>query len=169
MTSFDDRFEYASRRLAMLSSRRGILARFGKLMLGAAALGPILPIDRSFGAAPSKDAAAEPTNCDYWKYCALDGNLCSCCGGSGHECPPGTQVSKVSWVGTCHNAGDGKNYLISYADCCGRSSCGQCFCNSNVGERPGYQMGVHNDVNWCMANTNTAYQCTVTIIVGTAD
>jgi hypothetical protein len=30
-------------------------------------------------------------------------------------------------------------------------------------------MGVHNDVNWCMANGGAAsYHCTVSIIVGVA-
>ena len=61
---------------------------------------------------------------------------------------------------------DGKDYLISYMDCCGRSSCGQCYCSSNLNERPGYEMGVHNDVNWCMANGEASYHCTVSLIVG---
>jgi methylamine dehydrogenase light chain len=25
---------------------------------------------------------------------------------------------------------------------------------------------VHNDINWCMANTQTMYHCTVSVIVG---
>jgi hypothetical protein len=64
---------------------------------------------------------------------------------------------------------DGKDYLVSYTDCCGRSSCGLCDCHGNVRERPGYSMGVHNDVNWCMANKQVAYHCTVSVIVGMAD
>jgi hypothetical protein len=27
-------------------------------------------------------------------------------------------------------------------------------------------MGVHNDVNWCMANQSSLYHCTVSVIVG---
>ena len=46
-------------------------------------------------------------------------------------CPPGTDMSPVTWIGTCHNPGDGKDYVISYNDCCGKSSCGRCFCNRN--------------------------------------
>ena len=40
------------------------------------------------------------------------------------SCPPGTSPSAVSWVGTCHNPLDGKDYLISYNDCCGKTACG---------------------------------------------
>jgi methylamine dehydrogenase light chain len=43
------------------------------------------------------------------------------------------------------------------------------MCNFNERERPGYKMGVHNDINWCMANTNTMYHCTVSVIVGVAE
>lgn len=99
---------------------------------------------------------------------ALDGWLCTCCGGTISSCPPGTEVSKVTWVGTCHNPNDGR-IMIAADDCCGATSCGRCLCNGNEGERPGYRMGVHNDVNWCMANSNNSYHCTVAAVVGTAE
>jgi methylamine dehydrogenase light chain len=165
-TAFDKTAEKASRTLARLTSRRGVLSTLGKLIVGGAFL-PLLPIDRTYGRTDPHQTDA--TKCDYWKYCAMDGQLCSCCGGTGTQCPPGTEASKVSWVGTCHNAQDSKNYLVSYMDCCGRSSCGQCYCSANVGERPGYEMAVHNDVNWCMANSQASYHCTVSVIVGVAD
>lgn len=82
------------------------------------------------------------------------------------SCPPGTTPSAVSWVGTCHNPADGRDYLVSYNDCCGKTTCGRCQCNTNTRERPGYRMGVHNDINWCMANQSSLYHCTVSIIVG---
>jgi methylamine dehydrogenase light chain len=169
MSSLDDGIAALSRRLAMRSSRRGVLSRMGKIMLGAAASTPLLPVDRRFGQARANELQMDATQCDYWKYCSMDGQLCSCCGGSASECPPGTEISKVSWVGTCRNGNDGQDYLVSYTDCCGRSSCGQCDCHGNVRERPGYSMGVHNDVNWCMANKNVAYHCTISVIVGMAD
>lgn len=105
--------------------------------------------------------------CEYWRYCALDGFLCTCCGGSLNACPPGAQVSKVTWIGTCQHPKDNKAYLISYNDCCGKTACNQCLCNYNVGERPGYRMGVHNDINWCMTNQHVMYHCTLAAVVGT--
>jgi methylamine dehydrogenase light chain len=165
---FDSNIESLARRIAMRSSRRGVLAGLGRLLIGGAAL-PLLPINRARASTHIDPHQTDPTKCDYWKYCSMDGMLCSCCGGTGSDCPPGTSISKVSWVGTCLNAADGKNYLVSYTDCCGRSSCGQCNCNGNVGERPGYEMGIHNDINWCVANAETSYHCTISLIVGVAD
>jgi hypothetical protein len=72
-----------------------------------------------------------------------------------------------AWVGTCRSHTDGRDYLISYTDCCGKASCGRCGCNANDGDRPGYEMGVHNDINWCMGNTeSTIYNCTVALVLG---
>jgi len=162
-----DRFaERGAREAAQRTSRRSTLARLGTVMVGAAAL-PMLPFDRS-GKAHAAPAGEVDTTCEYWRNCALDGFLCTCCGGSVNSCPPGSEVSKVTWVGTCANPKDGKNYLVSYNDCCGKVACGRCLCNFNERERPGYRMGVHNDINWCMANTQTMYHCTVSAIVGQA-
>jgi methylamine dehydrogenase light chain len=30
-------------------------------------------------------------------------------------------------------------------------------------------MGLYNDINWCMANENTGYHCTVSVVVGLAE
>lgn len=174
MKWFDDFFERKTRQVAQLTSRRNALVRLGRIVVGAGILFPILPFDRSPGNAYAHGAegSSDPkddTSCDYWRYCALDGFLCTCCGGSINECPAGTEVSKVTWVGTCHNAGDGKDYLISYNDCCGVTACGRCMCNYNQGERPGYRMGVHNDVNWCMGNKVNAYHCTVAVALGVSE
>jgi methylamine dehydrogenase light chain len=46
-------------------------------------------------------------------------------------------------------------------------SCGNCLCNYNLHERPGYRMGIHNDINWCMANSRGLYHCTVAAVIGT--
>jgi len=72
----------------------------------------------------------------------------------------------VTWIGTCHNPDDNRDYIVSYNDCCGIASCGRCFCNFNEGERPGYRMSVHNDVNWCMGNESSIYHCTVSVVLG---
>ena len=168
--AFDQAAESVARKSAQHIGRRSALSTIGKTLVGGALL-PMLPFDRSMPAYAAEAAKPEPTDaeCDYWRYCALDGFLCSCCGGTVTSCPPGSEPSAVTWVGTCHNPGDNKDYLVSYNDCCGKTTCGRCLCNSNLRERPGYLLGVHNDINWCMANTPSMYHCTVSVIVGTAD
>ena len=129
MQSLDRVFEKSARSLAKRTSRRSLLASLGQLLTGAALL-PLLPIDRT-ARAQSPGAGAKPTadeqNCAYWKFCAIDGFLCACCGGTSTSCPPGTQTSPITWIGTCHNPGDGRDYIVSYNDCCGKVSCGDCF------------------------------------------
>lgn len=172
----DQATERRVRAIASGTSRRSALLKVAKLMVGSAFTLPVLPFDRSSqahaagakGAGKPAKAAPKDTDCDYWRYCAVDGFLCSCCGGSLTQCPPGTEASKASWVGTCLNPNDGKQYLVSYNDCCGKTACGQCLCNNNERERPGYRLGVHNDINWCMANTSTMFHCTTSILVGVA-
>lgn len=174
--AFIDRLaERHVRQVAHAHGRRSFITRLGVALVGGAAL-PMLPFDRSgahaAGAtkkgAPKPNPAEDPSKCEYWRYCAFDGYLCTCCGGSLTQCPPGTEASKVSWVGTCQNPKDGRQYLVSYNDCCGKASCGECLCNNNERERPGYRLGVHNDINWCMANTNPMFHCTTSVIVGVA-
>jgi amicyanin-dependent methylamine dehydrogenase small subunit len=165
--------ERSTRTVAQNASRRGFLTGVSKLLVAGAFALPVLPFDRTNahaagghgGGAPRKGEPTE-TDCDYWRYCSVDGFLCSCCGGTMTTCPPGSTPSAVSWVGTCRNPADGRDYLVSYNDCCGKTACGRCFCNTNIRERPGYRMGVHNDINWCMANQSSHYHCTVSIIVG---
>jgi methylamine dehydrogenase light chain len=172
MQSFDRVFEKSARSLAKRTSRRSLLASLGQLLTGAALL-PLLPIDRTARAQAPAVAGAKPTadeqKCDYWKYCAIDGFLCACCGGTSTSCPPGTQTSPITWIGTCHNPGDGRDYIVSYNDCCGKVSCGDCFCNRNEREKPMYRLSRNNDVNWCMANTESNYHCSVSVILGVAE
>ena len=171
MQSFDRIFEKSARSLAKRTSRRSLLASIGQLLTGAALL-PLLPIDRTARAQAPATAGAKPTadeqNCHYWKFCAIDGFLCACCGGTSTSCPPGTQTSPITWIGTCHNPGDGRDYIVSYNDCCGKVSCGDCFCNRNEGEKPMYRLSRNNDVNWCMANSESNYHCSVSVILGVA-
>lgn len=170
ITWMDRATEAGVRNVAQTTGRRSFLAKAGLGLVGATLL-PVLPFDRSgSGMAHAAGQASDEYACDYWRYCALDGNLCNSCGGTLTQCPPGSEVSKVSWVGTCTNPSDGKAYLVSYNDCCGRSECDNSpFCNSNEGERPGYRMGLHNDINWCMANASQGYHCTVAALVGLAE
>lgn len=169
----DRRIEQGARQVARHTSRRAFLARLGSLILGAAAI-PLLPISRA--AAQQADAGfaetaidgeeGDPGSCNYWRHCALDGFLSSCCGGTATSCPPGAEMSPITWIGTCRNPADGLNYLISYNDCCGKSSCGRCLCDENEGDRPTYVTPKTNDVNWCLANRSTAYNSTVALVLG---
>ena len=170
MQWLDKFFEGRTRSLAQRTSRRSLLAGLGQVVTGAVLL-PLLPIDRSqrAEAAPPKAETDDPTACEYWKYCAIDGFLCSCCGGSSSSCPPGTQMSPITWIGTCHNPADGRDYIVSYNDCCGKTSCGNCNCNRNEREKPMYRLSLNNDVNWCMANTNVNYHCSTSVVLGVSE
>ena len=172
--------EDAARRVALRASRRGFLARLGTVLVGSAAF-PLLPVARAASAresdpprAPAPDESgltgklADPASCEYWRHCAIDGLLCSCCGGSQNACPPGTEMSRVTWIGTCRNPGDGKDYIISYNDCCGKDFCGRCQCNRNEGERPLYVTARNNDIVWCFGTASTAYHCSTALVLGVA-
>jgi methylamine dehydrogenase light chain len=172
----DRRVEAGARRIARLTSRRNFLTRLGALIFGSASI-PLLPLSRV--SAQSADAgynepdiagdAGDPTSCEYWRYCSIDGFMSSCCGGTATSCPPGTEMSSVTWIGTCRNPADGRQYLISYNDCCGKAACGQCLCNNNEADKPAYVTAQSNDINWCLANSSTAYNSTVALVLGVAE
>ncbi len=160
-----------ARNVARGSSRRGFLRSFGTLLLGAPVL-PLLPMARAAGPGANGGKQADPgdpNSCDYWRYCAIDGFLCSCCGGSRSSCPPGTEMSPATWIGTCRNPADGKNYIISYNDCCGKTGCGNCLCTRSEGDRPVYRPRLSNDINWCLGTNSMIYHCTTAIVLGTAE
>ena len=175
MSLLDRWFERTTRGLARRSGRRTFLAKLGVGLVGGAAI-PVLPVaraakDPSRVSAPPEDIdgpEGDPQSCDYWRYCAIDGLLCSCCGGTKTSCPPGTEMAPVTWVGTCRNPADGKDYIISYNDCCGKNFCGRCMCNRNEGERPEYHWYRNNDINWCAGTSTNVYHCSVAIVLGEA-
>ena len=116
-TVIDKTAEAGARKTAMQTGRRSFLAKAGVALAGTMAM-PLLPFDRSLGGlAMAATGAGSDVNdeysCDYWRHCALDGNLCSTSGGTMTSCPPGSEASKVAWVGTCRNPNDGKAYLVS--------------------------------------------------------
>jgi methylamine dehydrogenase light chain len=174
MKWLDSVAERSTRSLSRRTSRRSILGSLGAMLLGASAL-PLLPVARGAKAAESEggkgpNGTDDPSSCDYWRHCAIDGFACSCCGGSQSACPPGTEMSLVTWVGTCHNPADGKQYAISYNDCCGKSPCGRCLCNRNERDTPLYVPFQSNDYNWCSGSTkaNVPYHCSTARVVGEA-
>lgn len=172
MSRLDGFWEENARALARRVSRRSFLARLGTALVGGAVL-PLLPVARARGAGREPGDGGDgpegdPEQCSYWRHCAIDGFLCSCCGGSHTACPPGTEMSPVTWIGTCRNPSDGKNYIISYNDCCGRGFCGRCFCNRNEGDRPVYMPVRSNDINWCAGASTQVYNCSTAIVLGAA-
>jgi methylamine dehydrogenase light chain len=132
---------------------------------------PLLPVARASAADDLPDESlmgkeGDPKRCEYWRHCAIDGSPCSCCGGSQTACPPGTELSAITWIGTCRNPGDGKDYIISYNDCCGKSSCGRCMCFRSEGDKPVYLPQKSNDINWCQGTNSNVYHCTIAAVIG---
>lgn len=181
MGQFDKLTENFSRSLASTSSRRGFFSKVAGFALGGAVL-PTLPIARAQAQEESKDDdrgvgeirsalendPGDTTSCDYWRYCGIDGMLCSCCGGTHTTCPPGSEMSQIAWVGTCRNPVDNRNYIISYNDCCGAPNCDRCFCNRNESDTPVTRPQTNNDIIWCLGTESEAYTCTVGIVLGVA-
>ena len=179
MNLFDSYFTSSSRFLARQTSRRSFLGRLGLVIVGTSAT-PLLPMARAAGQPrkveqihiPGEPAVDTPegdtSSCDYWRYCSIDGFAASCCGGSQNSCPPGTEMSPVAWIGTCFNPADGRDYIVSYNDCCGKSSCQRCFCHRNEGDKPVYIPSKSNSIDWCMGKAGVIYNSTVSIVVGVA-
>jgi len=166
-----DRFtEWGLRTSAQTIGRRSLLAKLGAIVVSGTVL-PMLPFERTSAAdRPTGAREEDETKCDYWAYCGIDGTLCNACGGTISQCPPGSQVSKVSWVGTCTRPKEKKAYLIAYHDCCGKAPCQEeAECRRHEGERPGYRIGTLSDLNWCMANTGKGVNCSTAVILGVAD
>ncbi|WP_219895025.1 methylamine dehydrogenase light chain [Aquisediminimonas profunda] len=170
MASIHDFTENMARGIANRTSRRSLLAVLGSAITGAAVI-PVLPISRAAAATSGKNPQdpGDPTQCDYWRYCAIHGYLCSCCGGSASKCPPGSEMSPLTWVGTCTNPADGRAYIISYNDCCGSSSCGKCMCSRQEGDRPVVRPQSAQDIMWCLGTeSGSIYNCSTAVIIGTA-
>ncbi|MBS0420281.1 MAG: methylamine dehydrogenase (amicyanin) light chain [Proteobacteria bacterium] len=179
---FDVMTERLSRALAGRTSRRGLLNIVGGVLVGTSGL-PLLPVARgsdkgadtpgpsgthSEHSTGNPQDPGDPTSCDYWRYCAIDGALCSCCGGSVNSCPPGTEMSPVTWIGTCRNPADDRHYIISYNDCCGGAACGRCGCHKNEGDRPIVRPQNNNEITWCFGTQSQAYSCSTARNLGVA-
>jgi methylamine dehydrogenase light chain len=184
VSRFERLAENVSRQLARSTSRRGFVGRLGAILVGGSAL-PLLPIERAYAETPAKpkesypgvapditDNPAEPgdlTSCDYWRYCGVGGNLCSCCGGGASQCPAGTEMSPMGWIGTCLNPVDRKHYLISYNDCCGKPNCSRCMCSPlNPDNKPAVRPQVSSEYLWCIGTRSNMYTCSTATVIGLA-
>ena len=175
---FDKFSERFTRRLAGFTSRRSFLSKLGTV-IAAAPVFPLLPVARATAAVSSpktdfeRHAQAKDSNkCNYWRYCAIDGVLCSCCGGGVHTCPAGSEPSPISWIGTCLNPEDNRSYVIAYRDCCGKPACQadkECDCHAVDRELPQYRAQLNNDIIWCFGNASASYHCSTAALVGTAN
>lgn len=176
MASFDSFGENVARVLAGKLSRRSLLARLGATLV-AAPVFPLLPVHRAMAALPTdvitefsqRAQTKDAKQCNYWRYCAIDGALCSCCGGGVHTCPAGSTPSPTSWVGTCLNPDDGRQYLVAYRDCCGVGGCGQCQCRTTERETPVYRPQGNNDIIWCFGLSSMEYHCSTSALIGVAE
>ncbi len=164
----DEQARRSTLMLAQRLSRRNFLSQLGLLLTGAAAL-PLLPVARAFAQTTELREIGDAQTCEYWRYCALSGQLCSCCGGSHRTCPPGSEASPITWVGTCRNPLDDREYLISYNDCCGKAACGRCSCHNTEGDKPVYFNSNSSTVLWCFGVEHTSYHCTVALVLGEAN
>ncbi len=184
---FDDIVEKMTRRVAGRTSRRGWIGKLGMVVAGVG-LTPLLPVDRRGrvgrvlgGTAEAASGGDNPRakwqpqdndiqQCDYWRHCSIDGNICDCSGGSLTNCPPGTKLASSSWVASCYNPSDKQSYLIAYRDCCGLNMSGRCPCLNTEGELPVYRPEFANDIIWCFGAEDDAmtYHCTISPIVGKA-
>ena len=153
-------------RLARTLSRRNFLSRLGMFLAGAATL-PLLPVSRALSQEKVQEIG-DPQSCDYWRYCAMGGALCTCCGGSITTCPPGSDPSPITWVGTCRNPVDDRDYLMSYNDCCGKPVCRRCFCHNTERDRPVYFPSNAGSSLWCFGPAERTYHCTVAVVLSEA-
>jgi hypothetical protein len=98
-------------------SRRGVLARMGKGLLGVVGISlvPVLPIDRTFA------TTAQGGPCCQWQLCGIQGYLCGSGNGTS-SCPSGTHQG-ASWSKCCDNGNDcnPESRMIEYWDCCATS------------------------------------------------
>lgn len=158
----DDHLDTLSSRflvgLAQRSSRRGVLARLGKIALGLLGVSvlPNLPLDRIF----KVQAQAE---CNALELCGIWGWLCNsgasnCCnGGVGSSgCPSCTSRGYFAWSVCCPSGGqciDG--FYIDYWDCCGggagAAGCTGTKCTNNPVVQP----------QWCAGGD---YRCTIAVV-----
>jgi len=138
--------ERALIRLGSRSTRRSVLAKGRRLLLGLAGL--------AVGSASLAEItpSAASHNCGFGAYCGLNGIPCKHCFGSETACPC---TWGNAWSQCCYITPIGW-FLISYVDCCGTcASCSGTWCSNSSAP------------NWCDGAGGNNYICTG-IFVGDA-
>ena len=78
-------------------------------------------------------------------------------------------MSPLSWIGTCLNPVDGKHYVISYNDCCGKPTCKRCLCAPhNPDNRPVVRPQSSSGYLWCLGMKEIMFTCTTANVIGIA-
>lgn len=142
--------EQMAQRLSRRTSRRGMLARIGRVTLGTAG---IVTVGISAAELPVRETGAMH-QCSQSQWCGLCGVPCSGCG-SGSTCPSGSYLGSYGWSRCCC-APDGFCSMWQYKDCCTTSGGWYCHtsCNLNCPQPA-----------WCPSGAGF-YYCTVALYQG---
>ena len=182
-----------SGRLSERTSRRSVLSQMAKWTMGVSGIAVVgaLPVTRDpqamaqaapaaggarvtpFGAGddllPTYDGK-DPTACNYWRWCNMDGYPCPACAGGGvSTCAPGSRPGAEYWVGCCTHPENGKTYLIAYYDCCGAPGCASTFCGEPDAQAVMYNPvagSFDQEIIWCVSDESQSYTCTLAQIIG---
>lgn len=137
-----------SRHIAGGSTRRSLLGRSSKLLLGLLGIKvlPLRPVDAR--------TMSTGGNCSDPQYCGTHGTPCASCGGGGTDtvCPTGSTKGTTSWSACC------ETNEYEYYDCCARApnpnTCGPTCIGSDDCDPSG--------VAWCSSGR---YWCTLAVFL----
>lgn len=167
------------RRLSERVSRRSMISRIGRWTLGVSGVAVVgsLPVARAGADSATSPTAMlpdyvgkNPAECDYWRWCNMDGTPCASCQGGGvTTCAPGSKPGAEFWVGCCTNPADNKTYLIAYYDCCGAPGCSTTYCGEPDAQTTMYNPvagSFDQEIIWCVSDESQSYTCTMAPVIG---